>query len=131
MKMPTRLLALAAGLALATSVAHAQEAKPASSKSTDGLSDRKVVRDPVTGVLRPPTPEEEAELRAAAPPLAPNVLTIRRPNASVERRADGSATGKRTFAQMQNLVLDTSDGKMTIRHGDTPVTPRAPSAPTE
>lgn len=132
MNVPTRLLALAAGLALATSVAHAQETKTSSAKSTDTLSDRKVVRDPVTGLLRLPTPEEDAELRTSAPPLPPNVLQLRRPTASVERRADGSAVGKRTLGQMQHLVADSANGTTTIRHGDAHAArPQAPSLPTE
>ena len=119
MNLPTRLLALAAGLALATSVAQAQETNAPSTKSTNTLSDRKVVRDPVTGLLRQPTTEEDAELRALPQALPPAPLLGRRPTASVERRADGSATGKRTLAQMQNLIVETSpEGKVTIRHGE-------------
>ena len=104
-------LAAIAALALVTSGARAENPSERSAKSADTLSDKKVVRDKETGRFRAPTAEEAAELKASARSLAPNVLTVRRPVASVEVRANGSAVGKRTLDQMDHVVLQrTPDG---------------------
>lgn len=87
--------------------------------SSSALSDVKVARDKETGALRAPTAAESAELDAKAKTLAPTVVEIRRPVSTVENRADGSMVGKRSLADMDNLVLEaTADGTTVMRHSN-------------
>ena len=116
------VVAFAAGTALA------DDAKPAPKKAADALSDMRVARDKETGGLRNPTAEENAALDAKASSIAPNVVVVRRPVTTVEYRADGSAVGKRSLDDMDNLVVTrTADGKAVLRHSNKP----APTAPTQ
>ncbi|MGB7738259.1 MAG: hypothetical protein WBM03_04040 [Steroidobacteraceae bacterium] len=116
----TTQLALSAFVALAAAgtpclANETPAAQPVASSSA--LSDVKVVRDENTKQLRAPTAEESAALDAKAKKLAPSVVEIQRPVSTVERRADGSMVGKRSLADMDNLVLETSvDGTKLVRH---------------
>jgi hypothetical protein len=93
----------------------------------DVLGDMKVSRDKETGRLRAPTAEENAALKESARSLAPSVVVVRRPFTTIEVRPDGSAVGKRSLDDMENLVLTrTADGKAVLGHADKP----APAAPT-
>lgn len=128
MKLPTRLLALAAGagLALATSAAYADETKAPPATSGDTLSDMKVTRDKDTGRLRPTTPEENAAIKASGRSVTPSVLVVRRPVSTAEIRPDGSAVGRRSLSDMDNLTMTRKpDGSVVVSHGEQP----APAAP--
>ena len=114
-----RLLALAASTAVAFAVggAVAGESKVTVVKAGPALSDMKVTRDKDTGQLRAATPEEVAALRASSVTIAPHILELVRPVTTVEVRADGSAVGKRSLADMDHLVLTRgADGKPVMQH---------------
>ena len=99
--------------------------------SSSALSDVKVVRDQDTKQLRAPTAEESAALDAKAKTLAPTVVEMQRPVSTVESRADGSMVGKRSLADMDNLVVETTaDGTTVMRHSDEAVH-EVPTATTE
>ncbi len=99
--------------------------------SSSALSDVKVARDKETGKLRAATAEESAELDAKAKTLAPSVVQIMRPVTTVQMRADGSAVGKRSLDDLDNVVLfKTQDGKTVMQHSDKAIV-EAPAATAE
>jgi hypothetical protein len=131
MKVPTRFLALSACAALtfANAAAYAHETDAPSAKSADTLSSMKVTRDKETGRLRMTTPEEDAALRnTARSSRTPSVLVVRRPATTIEVRPNGSAVGKRSLDDMENLVMTRKpDGTVVMSHSHSP----APAAPLE
>ncbi len=140
MNLTVKMLTMSAcvGAAFASGMVRADDVKPASTsavetkaapaKATRPLSDMRVSRDKETGKLRTPTAEENAALDAKSRSIAPNVVVLSRPVSTVETRADGSAVGKRSLDEMDNLhVTRTADGKTVLHHSDK----LAPSAPTK
>lgn len=122
------ILSAFAATALVPAVGFVGEAAPVAAKPTGAVSDMKVARDKETGQLRAPTAEESAELAAKAQTIAPNVVVLRRPVTTVQVRADGSAVGKRSLDDMDNLVLTRgADGRAVMRHAG-PSSVAAPAA---
>ena len=125
----TSMLAIMActGLALAAGANAADEVKVI--KAGSALNDLKVVKDKHTGKLRAATPEEAEEMaRQPATRLAPNVVVISRPATTMVQRADGSATIRRSVEDLDALVAERRDGKLTVRHNGShaPATPNLP-----
>lgn len=123
MKISGRTLAVSvcAAAAFVAGAALADEAIPPAAKSGSTMSDMKVWRDPQTGKLRAPTPEESAALDAIPRSTTPNMVVLRRPFTTFEFRSNGSAVGKRSLDDMDNLVLTrTPDGKAVMSHSDKP-----------
>jgi len=122
MNRVARMLALAASTAVAFAAgsAGAGESKVTVIKAGPALSDMKVARDKETGQLRAPDADELAALKAASVTVAPHILELVRPVTTVERRADGSAVGKRALSDMDHLLLIRgADGKQVMQHSRT------------
>jgi hypothetical protein len=122
MERMTRLLAVTAcsAMALALGTASAGESKVIIINAPAGKMDAfKVVKDKQTGKVRAATSEEIEEMNAA--PLhgfAPNAAVLSRPASTLTFNADGSMTGRRSFDELDSLVVERSaDGKTQIRHG--------------
>ena len=79
-----------------------------------------VVRDPQTGKMRAPTPEELRELRAKAPPSAAAMAGAAQQNKALSRRdgARGVRLGEKTM--VYDVVTRGEDGKLSSRcvHGE-------------
>jgi hypothetical protein len=79
-----------------------------------------VVRDPQTGKMRAPTPEELRELRAKAPPSAAAMAGAAQQNKTLSRRdgARGVRLGEKTM--VYDVVTRGEDGKLSSRcvHGE-------------
>jgi len=125
-------LAACAGLAFAAGGAHAAESNVTVVNAGGGTDAVKVVRDKETGRIRAATAEE---IEAMGPSrLAPNIVTISRPTTTAVTRADGSTTIRRSFEDLDSVVLERgADGKLRMRHGgkDAPAAPATQTAPKE
>jgi hypothetical protein len=133
MNRNTRLLALAASTAVAFAVGDtfAGESKVTVVNAGSAVSDMKVARDKETGQLRAPNAEENAALKASSASLAPHILDLVRPVTTVEVRSDGSAVGKRSLGDMDNLVLTRdATGKAILQHSRKGKIATAPAAET-
>jgi hypothetical protein len=99
------MLAALCVLASLSMHAKAQEAK-------EGMV---VVRDPQTGKMRAPTPEELRELRAKAPPSAAAMAGAAQQNKALPRRdgARGVRLGEKTM--VYDVVTRGEDGKLSSR----------------
>ena len=99
---------LAALCVLASLSMHAK----AQSQGEEGMV---VVRDPQTGKMRAPTPEELRELRAKAPPPAAAMTGAAQQNKALSRRdgARGVRLGEKTM--VYEVVTRGEDGKLS-RH---------------
>jgi hypothetical protein len=79
-----------------------------------------VVRDPQTGKMRAPTPQELRELRAKAPPSAAALSSTPQPNRTLSRRdgARGVRLGEKSL--VYDVVTRGEDGKLSSQcvHGD-------------
>ena len=121
MSLPKLLAAAALGtLCLLAAFPHVQAAAGAESqlRSQPGMT---VVRDPVTGKLRAPTPEELKVLRAKTPPRAGLQAAQPAEPKVLERRPDGARgvrLGEKTL--VYEVVTRGADGKLSSQcvHGD-------------
>ena len=106
--MTLSMLAALCVLASLSMHAKAQERK----ESKEGMV---VVRDPQTGKMRAPTPEELRELRAKAPPSAAAMAGAAQQNKALSRRdgARGVRLGEKTM--VYEVVTRGEDGKLS-RH---------------
>ena len=117
----TFAVTVCAAAAFVAGAALADDAKPTTPTAGSTMSDMKVWRDPQTGKLRAPTPEESAALDAIPRSTTSNVVVLRRPFTTIEVRPNGSAVGKRSLDDMDNVVLTrTPDGKAVMSHSDKP-----------
>ena len=117
--------------ALVAAPAFAEDAAPVPEDTGPAVSDMKVARDKDTGKLRAPTAQESAELDAKSRSLAPSVVVLNRPVSTVEYRSDGSAVGKRTLDDMDDLTLTrTPDGKNVLSHSEDSAATTDEGAPT-
>ena len=97
------------------------------------LDAMKVVKDKETGKIRAATPEEIAEMNAApSRNFVPNAVVLSRPASTVTVHADGSMTGRRSFDDLDAVVVERgADGKAVLRHagkaGEAPVSKSAPA----
>jgi hypothetical protein len=81
-------------------------------KAQEGKEGMVVVRDPQTGKMRAPTPEELRELRAKAPPSAAAMAGAAQQNKALSRRdgARGVRLGEKTM--VYDVVTRDKDGKL-------------------
>jgi hypothetical protein len=103
------LLTLSAVLVLCACATLSVQARAA---GQDGMV---VVRDAVTGKMRPPTPEEMRALRAATPPGAPNAsMSTARPSAAATLTRHDGARGVRVGESHMvfEVVTRGPDGKL-------------------
>ena len=119
-KMMT-LSMLAALCVLAAFSMHAKaQARPEGKLEKPAKDGMVVVRDPRTGKLRAPTPQELRELRAKAAPSAAAVAGAPQANRLLSRRdgARGVRLGEKTL--VYELATRGADGKLSSRcvHGD-------------
>jgi hypothetical protein len=107
-KMMT-LSALAALCVLASMTMHA---KAADQKAEDRQEGMVVVRDPQTGKMRAPTPEELRALRAKAPPSSAALIGTPRVQQQLSRRdgARGVRLGEKSL--VYDVVTRGEDGKL-------------------
>ena len=121
MERIARMLAVMAssGVALAAGSASAAESKVTIVNAPAAkLEAFKVVKDKQTGKIRAATSEEIAEMEAAPVGFAPNAAVLSRPASTLTVNADGSMTGRRSFDELDSLVIERgANGKVTIRHG--------------
>jgi hypothetical protein len=114
-KMMT-LSMLAALCVLATLTMHAKAAE----QDKDRQEGMVVVRDPQTGKMRAPTPQELRELRAKAPPSAASLSSTPQQNRALSRRdgARGVRLGEKTL--VYDVVTRGEDGKLSTQcvHGE-------------
>lgn len=114
-KMMT-LSMLAALCALAALTMHAKAAEQDQARQ-EGMV---VVKDPVTGKMRAPTPQELRELRAKAPAPAAGLSSAARENKALTRRdgARGVRLGEKNLEY--ELVTRGEDGKLSSQcvHGE-------------
>jgi hypothetical protein len=87
-------------------------AKAQSKESKPGKEGMVVVRDPQTGKMRAPTPEELRQLRAKTPPAAAAVAGAPQENKVLSRRdgARGVRLGEKTL--VYDVVTRGADGKL-------------------
>jgi hypothetical protein len=115
-KMMT-LSMLAALCVLATLTMHAKAAGQQEKDRQEGMV---VVRDPQTGKMRAPTPQELRELRAKAPPPAASLSSTPQQNRALTRRdgARGVRLGEKTL--VYDVVTRGEDGKLSTQcvHGE-------------
>jgi hypothetical protein len=109
-KMMT-LTALAALCVLASMTMHAKAAGQEARKAGDRQEGMVVVRDPQTGKMRAPTPEELQALRAKAPPPNAALTTPQAPR-ELSRRdgARGVRLGEKSL--VYDVVTRGEDGKL-------------------
>ena len=137
MERMAKMLAILAssGVALAVGPAAAAESKVTVINAPAGkLEAFKVVKDKQTGKIRAATSEEIEEMNAApSVGFAPNAAVLSRPASTLTVNTDGSMTGRRSFDELDSLVIERSaDGKAQIRHGGKQAPAAAkPTAPKE